>query len=129
MLKINSLKAKSQTSKKFIVTNVDIVITERCSLKCESCSNLMQYYHRPQNSDRDLLFKSVDKLMKCIDSLYEFRVLGGDPFMNKKMYEFVNKLASYKNVHQVVIYTNASILPKGQNFECLKQVQEFRRRK
>ena len=117
----NYSKIKNTIDKKFDVSNVDIVITERCSLKCKNCANLMQYYHRPENSDRDLLFKSIDKLMKCIDSLYEFRILGGDPFMNKKMYEFVNKLVEYNNVHQVVIYTNASILPKGLNFECLKK--------
>ena len=116
----NCLKIKNTSNKKFEVSNVDIVVTERCSLKCKNCANLMQYYHRPQNSDHDLLFKSIDKLMKCIDNLYEFRVIGGDPFMNKKMYEVVNKLVTYKNVHQVVIYTNVSILPKGLNFECLK---------
>ena len=81
----NCLKIKNTKDKKFAISNIDVVITERCSLKCRSCANLMQYYTRPENSDHDLLFKSVDKLMKCIDSLYEFRILGGDPFMNKKM--------------------------------------------
>ena len=30
---------------------MDVVITERCSLKCKDCANLMQYYEKPQNSD------------------------------------------------------------------------------
>ena len=81
----NYSKIKNTIDKKFDVSNVDIVITERCSLKCKSCANLMQYYHRPENSDRDLLFKSIDKLMKCIDSLYEFRILGGDPLKKDKV--------------------------------------------
>ena len=42
-------------------------------MKCESCSNLMQYYLTPKNSDTD--FKSVDKLMKVVDTIYEFRVV------------------------------------------------------
>jgi len=92
------LKARNNKDDKFHVSNVDIVITERCSLKCKDCANLMQYYARPNNSDHELLFRSVDKLMKCIDNLYEFRVLGGDPFMNKKMYEIINKLTVYENV-------------------------------
>ena len=58
--------------------------------------------------------------MNCIDNLYEFRVLGGDPFMNKQMYETVNKLVEYKNAKQVTVYTNATIMPKGLNLECLK---------
>ena len=116
----NYLKIKNAVSRKLDIPSIDIVITERCSLKCVACSNLMQYYHKPQNSDRDLLFRSIDKLMNCIDNLYEFRVLGGDPFMNKQMYETVNKLVEYKNAKQVTVYTNATIMPKGLNLECLK---------
>ena len=116
----NCLKTKNKINNEFNISNIDIVITERCSLKCRDCANLMQYYVRPKNSDNDLLFKSVDKLMKCIDKLYEFRIIGGDPFMNKTMYEIINKLVVYDNVEQVTIYTNATILPKGENLECLK---------
>ena len=31
-----------------------------------------------------------------------------------------NKVVEYKNVEQIVVYTNATILPKDENFECLK---------
>ena len=58
--------------------------------------------------------------MKSIDRIGEFRVIGGDPLMNKEMYKFVNKLVTYKNGDNVVIFTNATILPKGENLECLK---------
>ena len=104
----------------FSIKHIDIVVTERCSLKCRDCANLMQYYQRPQNSDLNILFKSLDRMMQSVDKIYEFRVLGGDPFMNKEMYKVVNKLVKYNNVEQVVIYTNAKIIPKGDNLECLK---------
>ena len=29
------------------VKSLDVVLTERCSLKCVDCSNLMQYYEKP----------------------------------------------------------------------------------
>ena len=104
----------------FTIKHMDVVITERCSLKCKDCANLMQYYEKPQNSDLEILFKSLDRMMECVDQIYEFRVLGGDPFMNKEMYKVVNKLSTYKNVEKVVIYTNAKIIPKDENLECLK---------
>ena len=53
---------------------MDVVITERCSLKCKDCANLMQYYEKPQNSDLEILFKSLDRMMECVDQIYEFRV-------------------------------------------------------
>ena len=89
-------------------------------MKCIDCSNLMQYYTSPQHSDIDLLFDSLDKLMECITSIYEFRVLGGEPFVNKKIHKVINKLVSYDNVERIVIFTNGTITPKGENLSCLK---------
>ena len=55
----DALQNKSQPE--FNLKYVDITVTEACSMKCESCSNLMQYYLKPRNSDLDMLFKSIDK--------------------------------------------------------------------
>jgi organic radical activating enzyme len=119
-----SISSKSIGSKKFVdtlvVKHIDVVITEQCSMKCRDCSNLMQFYSRPKNSDTNLLFRSMDRLMECVDRLYEFRVIGGDPFMNKEIYKIINKVVKYKNVDSVVIYTNGRIVPKGENLNCLK---------
>ncbi|MBT6716880.1 MAG: 4Fe-4S cluster-binding domain-containing protein [Nitrospina sp.] len=113
-------KAAKESSAEFNMKFMDIVITERCSLKCRDCANLMQYYTKPKNSDLDLLFKSTDRLMKCIDRIGELRVMGGDPLMNDQMFKVVNKLVKYEHAENIVIYTNAKILPKGENLTCLK---------
>ena len=105
---------------KLHVKTIDIQVTERCSLKCQDCSNLMQYYDRPQNSEEHVMFESIEKFMTCVDSLDEFRVIGGDPFMNKELYKVVNKLATYEKNKKIVIYTNAKIVPKNENLECLR---------
>ena len=55
-----------------------------------------------------------------MDELLEARVFGGDPFMNKEMYKYVNHLQKFDNIKYIVIYTNAVILPKNENLECLK---------
>lgn len=102
---------------------MDVVITEACSMKCIDCSNLMQYYTNPKHSDLLLLFDSLDKLLECIDSIGEFRVLGGEPFVNKKIHKVIDKLVSYENVNRVVIYTNATITPKGENLRCLQHAK------
>ena len=115
-----SLKDDHLKSGKLHLKSIDIQITEKCSLKCKDCSNLMQYYAKAKDSDMDILFKSIDRFISSIDSLDEFRVLGGDPFMNKDLYKIVNKLVTYDKCKRVVVYTNARITPKGENLECLK---------
>jgi organic radical activating enzyme len=105
---------------KLNLKTIDVQVTEKCSLKCKDCSNLMQYYVKPQDSKLNLLFKSIDKIMTSIDSLEEFRVLGGDPFMNKELYKIINKLIIYDKCKKVVVYTNGKFVPKGENLNCLK---------
>lgn len=117
---ITSQRAENENSDSIDVKYVDVVITERCSMKCKDCSNLMQYYVDPKDSDLEELFSSIDRLMKSVDSIYEFRVLGGEPFMNKEIHKIINRLVSYQMISYVTIYTNATILPKDENLLCLK---------
>jgi len=102
------------------IKSIDIQITERCSMKCKNCSNLMQYYNKPINSDLNELFLSIQRFMSCVDDVYEFRVLGGDPFMNKDLHKVVDELKKYNQVKKIIVYTNAKIIPKGSNLDCLK---------
>ena len=102
------------------IKSLDVQVTERCSLKCKDCSNLMQYYTNPQNSELNTMLKSIDRFMKCVNQVYEFRVLGGDPFMNKELYKVINHIVKYDKVQKVAIYTNARFVPTGENIECLK---------
>jgi len=80
----------------------------------------MQYYKHPQHCDLKILFESVEKIMKSVDWVSEFRVIGGEPFVNKEMFKVINQLLTYANASTVVVYTNATIVPKGENLTCLK---------
>ena len=102
------------------IKSLDVQVTERCSLKCKDCSNLMQYYTNPQNSELTIMLKSIDRFIECVNKVYEFRVLGGDPFMNKELHKVINHLVNYDKVQKIAIYTNARFVPTGENIECLK---------
>ena len=68
--------------KRIFLRSVDIIITERCSLKCKDCSNLMQYYEQPRDCNVDVLLYSIDALCAVVDEVMDFRVIGGDVKMN-----------------------------------------------
>ena len=116
----SSQNYKDDSENNFSIKCIDLVITERCSMKCLDCSNLMQYYKNPINSSFQSVKKSVDTVMSCIDYLSEFRVIGGEPFMNKEIGKIINLLKTYNNLSKIIIYTNATIIPKGENLEALK---------
>jgi organic radical activating enzyme len=114
------MKAAERQSDALVLKYLDVVVTEACSMKCQDCSNLMQYYTRPRHSDLGLLESSVDRIMASIDRIYEFRVLGGEPFVNPRVHQVIRKLTAYGHVDKVVVYSNATIVPRGENLECLK---------
>ena len=62
--------------KKLLTLNsLDFVITERCSLRCKECSNLMQYYYAPKNFDVENLKNELDLICNVVDEIYEIRYL------------------------------------------------------
>ena len=54
---------------KIYISSIDATVTSRCSLKCKDCSNLMQYYSKPQNYDVEEILKTLDIILQKIDML------------------------------------------------------------
>ena len=102
------------------VQSVDLIITERCSMKCRDCSNLMQYYEKPENADLDEMLATIDSMCEKMDEIYEVRVIGGEPFMNKEIHLVVEKLTSKENIKKVAIFTNATIMPRDHQWSALQ---------
>ena len=88
-------------------------------MKCANCANLMQYYVS-ENSDVEKLFKNLDYLMNIVDYIYEFRILGGEPYA-QKIHKIIDKISKFKNYKNIVIYSNATIIPKNENLKCLQK--------
>jgi len=100
--------------------SIDLIITERCSLRCKDCSNLMQYYKRPKNCDTDMLLKSIDALCSVVDEVMDFRVIGGEAFMNRDWPIIVKRLTEETKARRVVLYTNGTIIPNRHDMRHLK---------
>ena len=100
--------------------SVDLIITERCSLKCRDCSNLMQYYERPGDLGTDQLLRSIDAFCEVVDEVMDFRILGGDAFMNRQWPTIVRRLTDEPRARRVVLYTNGTIMPLERGIPVLK---------
>ena len=103
-----------------IVKCLDVVVSERCSLRCRDCANLMQYYQTPKDCDVDRMFAAIDAFLAVIEKLYEFRVLGGEPFLSKNLPQILDRLTTYEKCEQVLVLTNGTIVPKKQTLRSLQ---------
>lgn len=106
--------------KKLFMRSVDIIITERCSLRCKDCSNLMRHYKNPKDCDTKKLMKEIDQFCDVIDEINEFRVLGGEPFMNKDVHVIIKRLIDEPKASKVVIYTNGTIVPREEQIKAMR---------
>jgi organic radical activating enzyme len=93
----------------FELESVDFVVTEKCSLKCRDCSNLMQYFNHPTDSDFDELTVSFDRLYHAVDYIYEVRILGGEPLICGGLPYYLEFLKKYDRIGSVIILTNGTL--------------------
>ena len=52
----------------------------------------MQYYQSPQNSSEDSILKSIEVLSRYVDEIAEFRLIGGEPLMNRQWHTIAKTL-------------------------------------
>jgi hypothetical protein len=99
--------------------SLDIMITTKCSMKCESCANLMQYYVDAKNTDEGII-SAVETINDNVDAISEFRIIGGEPLMNRNWAKIVNGILEKDNKREIFIYTNGTIAPKEADLESFQ---------
>lgn len=116
---------------KLTVKHLDLVLTEKCSLKCKDCSNLMQYYAKPVDEDFEILKNSLNNFLNTVDFVNEIRLIGGEPLLYKKIGEVMELLLKHKNFNKIYIYTNGTIVFKNnkmnifQNEKVLFRISDY----
>lgn len=121
---VNSQK-KYLNKNLLFIRSIDLILTEKCSLKCKDCANLMQYYQEPKNIEKQELIDDLADLMAVADEINEIRIIGGEPLMNKDFHEISKTASSYDNIKKVVIYTNGTICPPDIKLQELKNEKIF----
>ena len=94
-----------------MIERMDLVLTTKCTLRCEKCANLMQYYENPMDVDLDVIKQSITNLLHAVDGIKTVYVLGGEPFIYKDLGEVVSFLRDQKKIDYIVIITNGTLCP------------------
>lgn len=104
----------------------ELVLTTRCSLRCESCNNLMQYF-----DTKNAYTCSVDKILATlrilcgvVDSVAYVRIIGGEPLLFKDIAKVAQALEREQKVKMFDIVTNGTIMPDSALLEVLARSQK-----
>lgn len=104
---------------------VESMITERCSLRCLNCANLMQYYTRPQHRSFDDVCAEIDAICDAADAIGELRLIGGEPLLHPDFHRIAVHAAAKPNVEWVNILTNGTLLLRDEQWDSLPRDKVF----
>ncbi len=106
---------------KIDIPHIEIVLTTRCSLRCESCNNLMQYFDTKNayTCSLEKISESFHALCSVVDSLHYVCIIGGEPLLFKDIAQVISMLENEPKVKSFDIITNGTIRPKEDFLEVL----------
>lgn len=114
---------KKLNSKKLYIESLQVQITERCSLLCNECFNMMQHYKKPQNYPLENIIKEFDKIMETVDNVSRVSLVGGEPLVHPDLFKIIHHLCEKQNIYHVRIMTNGTICPKEEDIKTLDRTK------
>lgn len=105
---------------KIYLPTLDVIVTEKCTLRCRDCSNLMQYYEKPKSYPSYDLVKSLLRLHGLVERVGDLHILGGEPFLYPELTELLDGLEHARDkIGRVKVLTNGTIVPKYRVLDAL----------
>lgn len=93
------------------ISHMDLLVTEKCTLRCRDCSALIPYYVKPQNYVCEEIICKFNHMLQYINHISELRILGGEPFINDCIYKLFEEYRKNKKISNLVVYTNGTVIP------------------
>ncbi len=113
------MRTLPEHDEELILSIIEVPITEKCSLRCKDCSNLLQYYSQPKNYPKDNIIESVKKLAASVSAIERLSLLGGEPLLHPDLSEIVTEILKIPNIYQISLITNGTVVPAGPVLEKL----------
>lgn len=101
------------------IQHLELMVTERCSLRCKDCSSLVPWFKAPEDIDLYKYKCEFDKLVRAVDFISELSVLGGEPFLNNEISGFMESYVDCDKIGMIAFYTNGTVIPNAKLLEIL----------
>lgn len=107
-----------------ILDDIEVDLHEMCNLKCVQCTHTSPYFtNKDQNYPLKQFEEDITNLSK-ICKIKSFRIVGGEPFLNKDLDKFINIVKQSKIATVIKIFTNGLLLEKVDSKVFETMIQE-----
>lgn len=108
---------------KCVLSKIDSVITTKCTLRCLNCNMFIGYMMEHEDLLLEDLKKNFDVFFDSVDYVYEYTLLGGEPFLHADLKEILCYLSKqYGNrVGKINLISNGTVIPSDEILNIMKQ--------
>ena len=115
---------------KVYVSDLTVIITQKCSLKCEYCNAFIPKIQKPKDYDINFISEELEYYFRWVDEVNVFGLVGGDAMMHPKfndILEYIGEKYYPARIKHLEIYSNAVIVPSPKSIELFKKYNVFYR--
>ncbi len=108
---------------KFEVPFMSVLLTQKCTLRCENCADLIPYYKRPENFDSRKIIFCLKKYLTAVDSVHLLLLSGGESFIYPDLNKVLDFCIHEKRVKRVCVVTNGTVIPDDKICKLLSNLK------
>lgn len=104
-----------------VLSKIDTVITSRCTLKCTNCNMFIGHASTSEDMSLESLKRNFDTFFDSVDFVYEYTLLGGEPFLHKELSEIISYLGTKygERIGKINLISNGTVLPNEKILDTL----------
>ena len=97
-------------------------ITNQCTLRCKKCNMFIPYQCEKYSADLNGMKKDLSILMKYIDYIDKYQIIGGEPLLHSNIADYITYLRiNYTNkIGRIRIVTNGTVVPDEKLLYAIK---------
>lgn len=104
-------------NKRVKINFLEVWVGQACTLRCKDCLHMIPYI-KPKVYDIGQLIIDCKKLFGVCEVEY-LSILGGEPFVNKELYRFLDFIRKCKVIKDGKLITNGTVLPDKRTLQSL----------
>ncbi len=104
---------------KLAIDWMNLIVTDRCSLKCKDCIMFSTYFTKPEHQALEELKNDVDLVFDTYSYIENYQMVGGEPLIYPELENIIEYVGeNYRgSIGDFLITTNGTILPPDSFFE------------
>lgn len=115
---------KYDDGENIILRNLNLDITEKCTLRCNGCGALVDYRRASRNSSFELDKQAINNLLSHTYVL-QLSILGGEPLCHPDLDRYIIYCDTFQSFARMSLVTNATIMPNEHLLYTMSQCKRL----